>query len=78
MWNKQLSWKCATKMKILLTQRNNWEANDPVHAHTLGKQILFTKPINKLKAGKISSENSRNLKNILNIYQMPHKYLLKN
>lgn len=36
-------------MKALLSQRNSWEASEPVSAYTLGKQILFTGPISKIK-----------------------------
>lgn len=63
-----MSWICTTKIKALLSQRNNWEASEPVHAHSLGKQILFIKPINKLKPGRLSLENNSNRKIILNIY----------
>lgn len=54
MWNKQLSWTCATRIKAFLSQKNNWEVSEPVHAHTLGKQILFTEPIDKIKVWKNS------------------------
>jgi hypothetical protein len=53
MWNKQLSWICSPRTKALLDQKNNWKVNELIQAHTLGKQVFFTEPIDKIKIERI-------------------------